>query len=228
MVLGIIGIMAGAVATPLSVTSVPTSAEGVAVSTVGTAQSAASQGQNQGQNEGEAASTSDPRLAKFTLVARCEAKSKTQVDGKCAVLRKGKLYLDDIDPDKRQFPDGHPFDGFYLEYPFKKGEGGSQSPMLGLVSTIRKNPPELNWIYVDANTLELKYGNKTQSLPHITGPWDWTDDQEGLTIEGWEGFVALEESSEIWALYYDEDDDHLAELRGKRRVLECMLDRQLL
>jgi hypothetical protein len=96
------------------------------------------------------------------------------------------------------------------------------------VSTISKEPPELNWIYVDKNTLELKYGNKTQSLPHIFAPWDWTEHRQGLTLEGWEGCVALEEISGNWVLCYDRNDDHLEHLRRKRRVLECSLERKIL
>ena len=99
---------------------------------------------------------------------------------------------------------------------------------MGLVSTIRQDPPELNWIYVDKDTLELKYGNKSQSIPHIVGTWDWTGDMKGLTLEGWEGFAALEESSGIWALYYDRDDDGLEVVRRGRRVVECILERRLL
>jgi hypothetical protein len=89
------------------------------------------------------------------------------------------------------------------------------------------DPPVLNWIYVDEDDLMLKYGNKTQSMPHIFAPWDWTDDEQYLTLESWEGFVALEESSGTWVLCYDIDDDHLMDVRDGRRVLECDLERQL-
>jgi hypothetical protein len=130
--------------------------------------------------------------------------------------------LDDPDKTKRQFSDGHPFSGFYLDYAPKK------PPPPGLVSTIKPDPPELNWIYVDNNTLEIKYGNKTASIEHIVGPWDWTDDQKAVTIDGWEGFVALEEDPGVWALYYDRDDDHLSSVRGSRHLLECSLERVLL
>src|ERR1700761_9384456 len=100
-----------------------------------------------------------------------------------------QLYIDNPDPAKRQFADGHPFSGFFLEYPLEE----TPKP-LALVSTISVDPPVLHWIYVDKNSLELKYGNKTQSMPNIYAPWDWTDDAQYLTLEHWEGFVALEES----------------------------------
>ena len=46
---------------------------------------------------------------------------------------------------------------------------------LGLVSQVAVDPPLLNWIYVDKDTMEVKYGNKTASVssqrwPRGTGP----------------------------------------------------------
>jgi hypothetical protein len=132
-----------------------------------------------------------------------------------------QLYLDDSDPAHRTFDDGHPFSGFYLDYPV-------DPKPLGLVSTISKDPPELNWIFADSRTLEVKYGNKTASQNHIPGPWDWTDDQEALMLDGWEGFVAMEEARGVWGLYYDRDEDQLARTRGKRTVVEISLERRVL
>jgi hypothetical protein len=133
-----------------------------------------------------------------------------------------QLYVDDPDPEKQQFPDGHAFSGFY---PVEE-----KPQPLGLVSTISKDPPVLNWIYVDNVTLELKYGNKTQSLPHSYAPWDWTEDQQAVTLDGWEGFVVMEEvlGGSSWVLGYDRDDDLMQSVRGDRVVLECRLQRHLL
>lgn len=91
----------------------------------------------------------------------------------------------------------------------------------------------LNWIYVDSDTLELRFGNRTQSIQHIVGPWDWTEDEVGLLLEDWEGFVAVEEEEQDglkWALYYDRDDNGLAKGKkvGGRTVLQCSLERRLL
>lgn len=98
-------------------------------------------------------------------------------------------------------------------------------PPRGLVSTISQDPPELNWIYADSNTLELKYGNKTASINHIVGPWDWTDGQEALTLDSWEGFVAMEESPGVWVVCFDKDEDYLQNIRGDKQVLGCGLER---
>ena len=86
---------------------------------------------------------------------------------------------------------------------------------------------------MDNTTLELKYGNRTASIQHIVGEWDWTEDETGLTLEGWEGFVVVEEEEKDglrWALYFDRNDDKLG--KGKRvqgrEVLECSLERRVL
>jgi len=166
----------------------------------------------------------DPRLAKFNLTAYCDEESpvRDQIHGKQVVLRNGKFYLDEPDHTRRRFPDGHPFCGFYLEYAFEH-----KPPPMGLVSTISEDPPLLNWVYIDKDTLELKYGNRKQSAPHIVGPWDWTDDQQSVTLEGWEGFVAVEENGGVWVLCYDRQDDGLGALKGDRRILECSLERSM-
>jgi len=226
----------GVVAAPTSAVAVPNATVAVSTSEVGITQSVVGLQQQDGGGKGGAGNSNadaeqdlanDPRLAKFSLTVQCDSESSyaQQVHGKLVVLRNGKLYLDDLDPEKQQFPDGHPFSGFYIEYPVEE-----KPQPLGLVSTISKEPPLLNWIYVDTNTLELKYGNKTQSRPHIFAPWDWTEDQQALTLDGWEGFVVMEETSgsSNWILGYDRDDDLLQSVKGDRVVLECRLQRHLL
>lgn len=140
----------------------------------------------------------------------------------CSSFPLKQLFLDAADLEYRIFSDGHPFSGFYLEYPVGKKP-------LGLVSTISRDPPELNWIYADDDTLEIKYGNKTASMNHIPGPWDWTAGQQNLTLEDWEGFVAVEESPGVWGLYYDQDDDQLSSsgVAEGKRVVECSLIRRI-
>lgn len=86
----------------------------------------------------------------------------------------------------------------------------------------------LNWIYVDKNTFELKYGNRTASREHHVGPWDWTEDEAGVTIEDWEGFVAVEESPGEWAVYYDRKNNRLKTVGPHKRVMQISLERKLL
>jgi hypothetical protein len=147
-----------------------------------------------------------------------------------ALTESAQVYLSPKGEDKLPLPlpgggpAPHPFTGFYITYP----DDDRNPRERGLVSTISNDPPMLNWIYIDRNTLELKYGNRTQSLPQIVGPWDWTEDEVGLTLEDWEGFVAVEED-DGWAVYYDINDDRLDNGKkvGGRRVLQCSLERRL-
>jgi hypothetical protein len=96
------------------------------------------------------------------------------------------------------------------------------------VSTISQDPPTLNWIFVDRNTHEVKYGSRADANGHLLGPWDWTEDEVGLTMEGWEGFVAVEEEQDFWAVYYDRDDSGLKKRVHGRRVLQCSLERRII
>jgi hypothetical protein len=71
----------------------------------------------------------------------------------------------------------------------------------GLVSTISYDPPMLNWIYIDKETLQLKYGTKSSSIDHIVGPWSWTSDKERVTLDDDEPFVAVLEEDGSWGIY---------------------------
>ncbi|KAE9966434.1 hypothetical protein BLS_003289 [Venturia inaequalis] len=159
------------------------------------------------------------RGLKSNLQVNCSTSSRyaSVVNGAGVVLSNNKLYLavPGVESD-----DDHPFAGYFLPYPEKAwGRAGE-----GLVSTISDDPPQLNWIYVDADTYEVKYGNRSESQDHIVGPWDCTKLDRRVTMEGWEGFVAVREGPGNWAIYFDRDDDAL-EGRFKRSV-EVTLSRK--
>jgi hypothetical protein len=65
----------------------------------------------------------------------------------------------------------------------------------------------------------------------MVGPWDWTEDEQGLTLDGEECLVAVEEEKGGygWAVYWDCDDDCLKRQGGgkDKRVLRCSLERRL-
>jgi hypothetical protein len=146
-------------------------------------------------------------------------------------------------PAKGINPPLHAFAGFYIQYP----DDARCPPERGLVSTISDDPPMLNWIYVDTTTHCLHYGNRSTSISHMVGEWDWTSDESAVTLDGWEGFVAIDESSAFasdaewektewgaeglrWALYFDKDDNGLGGkkgLRGNRQMFEVVLKRRL-
>lgn len=94
---------------------------------------------------------------------------------------------------------GHKFNGWYFGYP-------SEEKHLGLVSTISDNPPALNWIFVDKDSRMVRHGSRQDSLGHIIGPWGWSDDEQWLTLEGdANSFVAVEQETGNWAVFYDKD-----------------------
>lgn len=136
-----------------------------------------------------------------------------------------QAYLDHADPSLRTHS-SHTAQAFYIAYPDESRKRGD-----GLVSSVSDDPPMLNWLYVDKDTMEVKYGNRTQSIEHIVGPWDWTegDDEEvGVVLERAEAFAAVEEEEDVWALYYDRYDEGLAGyVDSGKRVIPVSIDRTL-
>lgn len=175
----------------------------------------------------------------------------TLFEGAKVVLRNRKLYIDtasNTSPAGTQDPDtqeevpgisrgqdaeqettGHLFSGFYLPHPVLQPEWARQGLKgEGLVSTIRDEPPDLNWVYVDRDTLEVKYGSRAESEGHLLGPWDCTERERRVTFEGWEGFLAVEDAPElhpgVWALYFDRENDALGGMAVRR--LAVLLSRR--
>jgi hypothetical protein len=193
----------------------------------------------QHQKEANKEAANETRMDKFYLDVFCQSghPRQNEVHGGMIVLRHDKVWLAPKDPNtlmpvvqKGGGEAPHPFTGFYIMYP----DDDRSPPERGLVTTISVDPPMLNWIYADKNTLELKYGNRTQSIQHIVGEWDWTEDEVGVTLDKWEGFCAVEEEEMPdglkWAIYYDRWDDDFGNGRlvnGKTR-LPCSLERRLL
>ncbi|KAM0806421.1 hypothetical protein BDR22DRAFT_816612 [Usnea florida] len=169
--------------------------------------------------------TEKEQMRKFNLECFCETNSQSakEIDGGPVVLRGEKLYI----VPRQSLPDtSHPFEGFYIEYP----DPERPRPLpLGLVSTISKNPPILNWIYVDENTREVKYGNRTQSREHTVGSWGWDAGEEGgaggLTLQGAEGAVAVE-TDDGWEIRWENEDGNIGV--EDRRKLTVSLERKML
>lgn len=136
----------------------------------------------------------------------------------------------------------HPFTGFYLPFPPEDlpNRPIPYTPILGLVSTVpptspttteSRSKPKLNWLYADRTTREVKYWPRDEAKKHIVGSWDWTEDEQGLTLDDEESLVAVEEESGGygWAVYWDKDDDALEKvgIKKEKRVLRCSLERRL-
>lgn len=158
------------------------------------------------------------RMAKFNIDVEChgDTDDDRDVNGRRLVVRNDKVYLDHPNPADRLAPAFTAL-AFYIEYP-ELDETKDLDRGLGLPTYVSANPPLLNWIYADVNTHEMKYGNRTQSVAHIVGPWDWTEDERVITLEESSNFVAIEEEEGEWALYFDGDGDEceaILEEQGK-------------
>ncbi|KAJ5167444.1 uncharacterized protein N7482_006225 [Penicillium canariense] len=161
------------------------------------------------------------RLAKFNIDVECDGETDDDrdVNGRRLVVRNDKIYLDHPNPTDRSIPAFTAL-AFYIEYP-ELDETKHLDRGLGLPTYVSANPPLLNWIFADENTHELKYGNRTQSVAHIVGPWDWTEDERVITLEGSKNFVAVEESEGEWALYFDGDGDECGAILEEQGKLDC-------
>lgn len=173
----------------------------------------------------------DPKF--HSRVQRDGSQSRTRASSELhngiLTLRNDKVWIDVKSPITRQPEniDHHPFTGFYIAYP-----DDNRGYTRGLVSTISRDPPVLNWIYVDKDTFEVKYASRSGSIMHHVGDFDWTtEENEGscITLDGWEGFLAVEEDGgKGWALYFDWDDDGLKQKKKGRKAVEIHLQRRVI
>ncbi|EPS25462.1 hypothetical protein POX_c03848 [Penicillium oxalicum] len=147
------------------------------------------------------------RMAKFHIDVECDGDTDDDRDvhGRRLVVRNDKVYIDHPNPADRSIPAFTAL-AFYIEYP-ELEETKHLERGLGLPTYVSADPPLLNWIYADVDTHELKYGNRSQSVTHIVGPWDWSENERVLTLEESNRFVAVEEEEGEWALYFDGDED---------------------
>lgn len=105
---------------------------------------------------------------------------------------------------------------------------------MGLVSQVQDDPPLLNWIYVDKDTMEVKYGNRSTSIDHNIGPWDWSENEEQVVFDDIEAafinaFYAVERSPGKWQLFFDMRGNQLQDyLPAKLKRLQVELHRIML
>ncbi|KAF2726790.1 hypothetical protein EJ04DRAFT_570958 [Polyplosphaeria fusca] len=197
--------------------------------------------EQQKQNE-EAAN--ETRMIKFNMLVSCDSDDELadDIDNGILVMRHDKAWIvprdaenKPIPPIEDMSPPLHAFAGFFIQYP----DEDRLPPERGMVSTISEDPPVLNWLYIDRDTYAATYGNRTASIKHIVGVWDWTDDEKFITLDGWEGFVAMDESAVDgwkdtpwgkeglrWALYFDIDDNGLKGRKRGRESFEVTLERR--
>ncbi|EQB47590.1 hypothetical protein K4K61_004683 [Colletotrichum sp. SAR11_59] len=146
------------------------------------------------------------RSRKNNLLIRCRKSTKysPELEGKHVVLSGDKLFVDTgTDPDSAF---GHQFAGYFLPYP--------EAQYAGLVSTICDEPPIMNWIYVDRDTYEVKFGTRPYAQHNYNGPFDCTRQDHRLTFASWEGFFVVENDG-FWSLYFDVEQDGLKSKLGE-------------
>ncbi|KAF8858569.1 hypothetical protein BDZ45DRAFT_725877 [Acephala macrosclerotiorum] len=158
------------------------------------------------------------RSRKCHLLVHCSKSSQYSpiLEGRRVVLSGDKLYIDtgtDI-----EVPFGHLFTGYFYPY--------LETKYSGLISSIADDLPIMNWIYVDRDTLEVKFGTRPWAEHNHNGPFDCTRQDRRLTFGGWEGWLAVKEG-EFWALYFDRDNDRLkSKVKEGTPVLEIELWRR--
>lgn len=202
------------------------------------------------QKKQNADASNQVRMLKFHLDIATPSSSHAKLNEYIVTLHSDKLWIEAKSPITRlpENIDHHPFTGFYLAYP-----DDNRPYTRGLVSTISVDPPMLNWIYVDKDTLELKYASRTGSIAHHVGSFDWTNETNDkqanqrdrsakrrehervervggdcITFDDWEGFLAVEEEAGKWALYFDLDDDGLKAKKKGRKTVEVSLCRRVI
>jgi len=111
----------------------------------------------------------------------------------------------------------------------------------GLVTISGEETPTLRWVFLDAATHELRWGGRPDTEGHVCGPFDWSKDETYLTLDGWEGWLAvrlpdddtrdrtnhelgIDDGHEVWRLYFDQNDDG-ADLPPGAQGLEIRLKR---
>ncbi|TKA33177.1 hypothetical protein B0A50_00730 [Salinomyces thailandicus] len=168
------------------------------------------------------------RMLKFHLDTSLEGVNGGALHNAIITLHDDKVWVEPKDPETGWPVEGagHPFTGFYIAYP-----DDARPYTRGLVSTISVDPPVLNWVYIDKDTLELKYASRSGSIEHHVGSFDWTGDEDGsgVTFDEWEGFVAVkEEGGKGWGVYFDLEDDGLKGVAKGRQVRELGLVRRVI
>ncbi|KAK5198197.1 hypothetical protein LTR92_002442 [Exophiala xenobiotica] len=169
-----------------------------------------------GQKTREERQKDENRMKKFHIDIHCEADNArtTGIHDKRLVLKDDRVWLGPHEA-QNPCPEGYVAQCFYIEYPDNE---------------VRDDPPLLNWLYVDKDTMELKYGNKSASIEHHIGPWDWAEDEKIITFDKSKGFTAVQDpKTRRWQIYHDMDNDGLSRFVSKgRRMVQVSLQRTLL
>ncbi|KAJ5093271.1 hypothetical protein N7456_009132 [Penicillium angulare] len=191
----------------------------------------------QGHRDQEEGRRNAARKQRSHLVATCSlsqgtAESRQQIqNAQIQVGLDGKLYIT-----KKPSATMVPFNGGFYTHPDFPPDNTS-----GMVTISGEEAPTLRWVFLDANTHEMRWGGRPDSEGHVCGPFDWTKDEQYVTLNGWEGWLAVQlpgdavqdqaehgegivNGSDVWRLYFDRNDDG-ADLPPGAKGLEIQLKR---
>ncbi|CAG7917120.1 unnamed protein product [Penicillium olsonii] len=163
---------------------------------------------------------STSRKQRCHLVAMCAITQGTQSqreqvqNARVYVGRDGKLYIT-----KHPSAGMSPFNGGFYTHPDFPPDNTS-----GVVTITGEQPPTLRWVFLDANTHEMRWGGRPDSEGHVCGPFDWTKDEQFVKLDGWEGWLAIRlpedqtrdqadtelgvgDGRDVWRLYFDQHDN---------------------
>ncbi|KAJ5272713.1 hypothetical protein N7478_007838 [Penicillium angulare] len=189
----------------------------------------------QGHRDQEEGRRAAARKQRSHLVATCSlsqgtTESRQQIqNAQIQVGLDGKLYIT-----KKPSATMVPFNGGFYTHPDFPPDNTS-----GMVTISGEEAPTLRWVFLDADTHEMRWGGRPDSEGHVCGPFDWTKDEQYVTLNGWEGWLAVQlpgdevhgpaehgivNGSDVWRLYFDRNDDG-ADLPPGAKGLEIQLKR---
>ncbi|PYH34433.1 uncharacterized protein BO87DRAFT_386426 [Aspergillus neoniger CBS 115656] len=111
-----------------------------------------------------------------------------------------------------------PFNGGFFTHPQFPPDNTA-----GLVTITGETPPTLRWVFLDVTTHEVCWGGRAESEGQVCGPFDWTKDESRMTLEGWEGWLAVRfpgvDDEGVWRLWFDREDNGAGLREMGREVL---------
>ncbi|CUS15572.1 unnamed protein product [Tuber aestivum] len=153
--------------------------------------------QDRRQRDAEAAAKAAGLPTYFSLYTSSDVK---ELDGKDITIRDGRLYIGG---------ENHPFAGYLRDM--------LETEIKAMVTTTCNDPPAMGWVYVHAETHEVRVGNRAEASGHRFGVWGY---ENGLVMDGRSAFWAVEGDgggAGEWGLYYLEDGDEVA---GEGKAVE--------
>lgn len=105
-----------------------------------------------------------------------------------------------------------PFNGHLYSHPSYETNNTA-----GLISMSGEDKPLARWVFVDSVTNEMRWGGRQDSEGHICGRFDLTVDEQYITLEDSQRWLAVglpeeyhhaeDNAALVWGLYFDGSDD---------------------